>query len=40
MEYESKDCDEKKPGGERARNTSHGGQDSMMVDNAGGSVVR
>lgn len=30
MEYESKDCDEQKPGAERAGNTSHDGQDYML----------
>lgn len=30
MEYESKDCDEQKPGAERAGNTSHDGQDSVL----------
>lgn len=30
MEYESKDCDEQKPGAGRAGNTSHDGQDYML----------
>lgn len=30
MEYESKDCDEQKPGAERAGNTSHDGQGYML----------